>query len=686
MVNRAGQQLGNYRLVRLLGRGSFAEVYLGGHRYLKTEAAVKVLHAQLAASDAENFLNEAQIIARLVHPQIVRILDFDVQEGTAFIVMDYASNGTLRQRHQSGEIVPLKLIVNYVRQTADALQYAHDQKLIHRDIKPENMLIGRRNEVLLSDFGIAQVAQSTLFEKTQPMAGTVGYMAPEQLHGRARFASDQYALGIIVYEWLSGNRPFQGSFFEVASQHMYAPPTPLSSQIPWISPAVESVVMTAIAKDPLQRFASVSAFANALEQASGIEASHPPPSSSSSSWPGAASAPSYKPVLLPPADVFPSTSGSGSPSLNPSLPPGSPSTSMHAPPGFATLDHSAPTFSVSEAPSQQTPSRPRTRLSRRAAIGGLVGLATAIAAGGGIAWYELSSTSQATVLTYNGHPYPVYALAWSPDGQNIASGSQDKTVQIWNATTGDKSITYTRQGASENAVTWSPDGRLVASGSSDTTVQVWNSTTGTYILSYPGHTDIIRTVAWSPKGPSIASGGDDNTVQVWDAATGHRVNTYRGHSAKVWSVVWSRDGTQIASASADATVQVWDAATGKPLFTYRGHSKEVKALSWSHDGTRIASASDDRTVQVWDVATRHTLYTYRGHADVLNAVAWSHNDKYIATGSGDYTVHILGAATGNRISAYSGHSLAVHAVGWSNDDLRVASASDDHTVQVWKAM
>ena len=684
MVNHEGQQLGNYYLVRLLGRGSFAEVYLGGHRYLKTEAAVKVLHAQLAASDAEDFLNEAQIVARLVHPQIVRILDFDVQEGTAFIVMDYAPNGTLRQLHRRGEIVPIKLVVNYVRQTASALQYAHDQKLIHRDIKPENMLIGRRNEVLLSDFGIAQVAQSTLFEETQPMAGTVAYMAPEQLQGRARFASDQYALGIVVYEWLSGTRPFQGSFFEVASQHMYAPPMPLSRHIRGLSPVVESVVMTALAKDPQLRFASVSAFADALEQASGIEATYPHPSSSTR--PGAASAHSYSPVLLPPADAFPSASGSGSPSSNPSSPPASPSTSMHAPPGFATLDHSAPTFSVSEAPSQQKPSQPGTRLSRRAAIGGLVGLATVIAAGGGITLYELFSKNQSTVLTYNGHRYPVYALAWSPNGQDIASASQDKTVQIWNATTGDKSISYTRQRASENAVTWSPDGRLVASGSSDTTVQVWNSTTGTYILTYPDHTDIVRTVTWSPKGTSIASGGDDNTAQVWDAATGHRVITYRGHSAKVWSVVWSRDGTQIASASADATVQVWDALTGNPLYTYRGHSKEVKALSWSHDGTRIASASDDRTLQVWDVATRRTLYTYRGHGDVLNAVAWSHNDKYIATGSGDYTVHILDAGSGNRISAYSGHTLAVHAVGWSNDDLYIASASDDHTVQVWKAM
>ncbi|HBE24058.1 MAG TPA: hypothetical protein DDW33_00035 [Ktedonobacter sp.] len=686
MTEHLGQQFGNYRVSRLLGQGGFANVYLGEHMYLKSQAAIKVLHVRMARNDLEGFLNEARLVAHLEHPHIVRVLEFGVEENTPFLIMSYAPNGTLRERYSKGTRLPPTTIVSYVKQVAAALQYAHDRKMIHRDIKPENMLLSSSDEILLSDFGTAVVLQSTLQQNPLDVAGTVAYMSPEQLEGRPGFASDQYALGVVVYEWLSGTRPFQGSFFEVASQHMHVPPAPLSKYVLGISPAVESVVMTALAKDHQRRFASVSAFANALEQASGVQASYSPLSTFSSSSPSAPSAPSHTPLSPLPANVFPFASGSSSPSMNTSLSPESPLTSAHAPSDFAPLGHSAPTFSDSEAPSQQTLLRPGTRLSRRAAIGGLVGVAAAIIAGGSIAWYELSSKGQATALIYNGHPYPVYALAWSPGGQNIASAGQDKTVQIWDATTGDKSITYTHQGASENAVAWSPDGQRVASGSSDTTVQVWDAATGKYILTYSGHSDTIRTLAWSPDGTSIASGGDDNTVQIWNAVVGHHINAYRGHSGKVWSAVWSRDGTQIASASADATVQIWDAFTGKLLLTYRGHSKEVKAISWSHDSTRIASVSDDRTVQVWDVTSKHTLYTYRGHSDVLNAVAWSHNDKYIASGSGDYTVHILDAATGKRIFAYSGHSLAVHAVGWSNDDQRVASASDDHTVQVWRAI
>ncbi len=271
MMDRVGQQLGNYRLVRLLGHGGFAEVYLGRHIYLGTQAAIKVLHTQLARDDLEGFRTEARTIAELVHSNIVRILDFGVDGHTPFLVMEYAPNGTLRGRYPKGGILPPKDIVSYVKQGAAALQYAHDRKLIHRDIKPENMLIGHDNRILLSDFGIALVAQSSLSQSTQEVAGTVAYMAPEQLQGKPRIASDQYALGVVIYEWLSGDRPFRGSFTEIASQHVLVPPPPLRGRVPTISPAVDEVVLRALAKDPHQRFLSVSAFATAFEEASRLQ-------------------------------------------------------------------------------------------------------------------------------------------------------------------------------------------------------------------------------------------------------------------------------------------------------------------------------------------------------------------------------------------------------------------------------
>src|SRR6266699_1980825 len=144
MADRTGQQLGNYHILRLLDKGGFAEVYLGEHIYLQTRVAIKVLNTQLTPQDMQRFLTEARTIARLAHPHIVRVIDFGRDGETPFLVMDYAPHGTLRQRYPRGTRVPLANIVSHVREIAEALQFAHYQRLIHRDIKPENILLGSK--------------------------------------------------------------------------------------------------------------------------------------------------------------------------------------------------------------------------------------------------------------------------------------------------------------------------------------------------------------------------------------------------------------------------------------------------------------------------------------------------------------------------------------------------------------
>src|SRR5579864_5512113 len=222
--NLVGQQFGSYKLLRLLGAGGFAEVYLGEHIDLGTQAAIKVLHTQLSPTDIDAFRTEARTIARLVHPHIIRVFDFNAAGSTPFLVMDYAVGGTMRERHPKGTILPLSTIVSSVQHVADALQYAHDEKLIHRDINPENILLDKRDNVLLSDCGIALVAQSSRYQNTQEVIGTASYMSPEQIQGKPRPASDQYSLAIVIYEWLSGTRPFHGSFIELCTQHAVALP------------------------------------------------------------------------------------------------------------------------------------------------------------------------------------------------------------------------------------------------------------------------------------------------------------------------------------------------------------------------------------------------------------------------------------------------------------------------------
>src|SRR5437588_10909690 len=157
MVDRVGQQLGNYRLLRVIGQGAFAEVYLAEHLYLERPAAIKVLHMQMEPETHEQFRREARTIANLQHPHIVQVHDFGLDDQTPYLVMEYTPGGTLHSRHPKGTPLPFEQIVTYVKQIASALDYAHQQHVIHRDVKPANLLLNARGEVVLSDFGLAVV-------------------------------------------------------------------------------------------------------------------------------------------------------------------------------------------------------------------------------------------------------------------------------------------------------------------------------------------------------------------------------------------------------------------------------------------------------------------------------------------------------------------------------------------------
>lgn len=704
MADRVGQTIGNYRLLRLLGQGGFAEVYLGEHVYLGTMAAIKVLRAQIASEDVEHFQAESRTIARLAHPHIVRVLDFGVADATPYLVVDYAPNGTLRKRYPKPTLPSLATIVSYVTQLASALQYAHDQKIIHRDVKPENMLLGRDNEVLLSDFGIALVAQSTRYNSTQgiqDLAGTIAYMAPEQIQAHALASSDQYSLGIVVYEWLSGTRPFQGTFTEIAVKHMLVPPPSLGEKVPDLSPAIEEVVLKTLAKDPKQRYENVQLFANALQRAylgqpaTTIQLTSPNASgsleqSSSPTRTVQLSAQGQEEEVTPASLVT-------VPIDTPLLPVEA--SAPDTPPPSAML---TPVLSeIQEAQQgQETPatSAPRRGVSRRTMVKGLVGLAAVAAvgvAGGSAAWLihnqdissiQTPSTNEGhSLYTFRGHTGWVWSAAWSPDGSRIASASGDGTAQVWDALSGDHLTIYYGHNNSVYALSWSPDGRRIASAGYDKSVQVWDASFGDHFYSYLGHTATVWTVAWSPNGKHIASAGGDQTVQVWNATSGQPLLTYRGHNGFVYAVAWSPDNQYIASASNDGTVQVWNATNGHLLYTFQHNTASMLAVAWSPRGQRLASSSSDGKVQVWDAINGGHLYIYHGHSDFVYTASWSPNGQRIASAGDDKTVQVWTPTDSSDTYTYRGHTNSVRSVAWSPNGKMITSASWDETVQVWLA-
>ena len=625
------KQFGNYKLLRLLGEGAFAQVYLGEHIYLSTQAAIKILKTQAEEYPLDWFRTEARNIAHLVHPNIVRVLEFGVEDNTPFLVLDYAPNGTLRQCHPNGTLVPLPTVVSYVKQMAEALQYAHDEKLIHRDVKPENMLLGRRNEVLLSDFGIALMAAQTLqSQRVQDVAGTLPYMAPEQIEGYPRPASDQYSLGIIVYEWLAGKRPYGGSLAEIVAQHLATSPFTLRGKMQNVPPEVELVVMTALEKDPTKRFGSVRAFAVALEQASKSSTStvgHVDRSAGTT----APAAPSSSHNVL--------ASGSVAPTVYAAAPTSVPSSIYVGPMGTVVSRYWGHLHNVRSLSWSPDSLRIISSSDEKTVH----------------VWDALTSNEY---KSYQDSSDSVRAVAWSPDGSRIATAGSDAQVWVWDFATNSLVSTYRgHAGSMVNAMAWSSSQPLLASAATDGTVHVWDATSGQTRSIYRGHTGSVNTLAWSPNGPSsspgrgyhIVSGGDDGSIQTWEAFTGKNIAIYNSQAAKITSVAWSPNvyssSSGVSSASniysssrvgcgrADGLVQMWDTSSHREVLSYR-YPTPIGVVAWSPDGRRFAYGCDDKKIEVWDTMTNLKLFTF-SHTAPLRTLAWSPNGKYIASGGGD---------------------------------------------------
>ena len=730
MTDFVGKQLGNYRVIRLLGQGGFADVYLGEHIYLKTLAAIKIVQTRITAEDVNTFLNEARMISSLVHPNIVRVLEFGREGTTPFLVMDYAPNGTLRQRHPRGSRLPPAVLVPYVKQVASALQYAHDKKLIHRDIKPENMLIGPNNEVLLSDFGIALLAQSSRYQSMQDVVGTVAYMAPEQFQGKPVPASDQYALGVVVYEWLTGDRPFHGSFAEIASQHMLAFPS-LRDKTPELSPPIEEVVRTALAKEPQYRFLRVQAFANAFEQAVQAMAMQspfpspvvPPFQSAAPGSPGSGTFPA-QPQLRPP-QVTPYLNPGAS--LQPQSPtPSSPSSlssplygtqqpaqlsqsGQFAPPASGQLGNvagQAAPFGAQQVQGQGWPSSPN------------YGQTPSSMPGAGQPGGQFPAQSaQATPLVV---PPPDQAL---PHQLAASHMDQADSTYVMNRPPPEQGPMFGQGTASGGG--FPPQGPVYPAQPQPQSPQQpakRNISRRTLLIgSAAGALGLIvigSSVAWleithqknspstsgttatasannnsSPTSATTPNSTDTSTPQAADTSTPGSgstpvagvIATYSGHSRYIQALAWSPDNSKIATASGDGTVQVWNAASGTAIYTYTGHQNQnipVNAVVWSQDGNSIFSAGTD--VQVWKAADGTKQFTYTGHSNsTIHCLALSPDGKRIASGSDDDTAQIWDAQTGTHYVTHTANT-GVRSLAWSPDGARIASTQNDQ-VEVWNS-
>lgn len=281
-----GQVLGHYRVKRPIGYGGMATVFLAEDINLNREIALKVFWPR--AGETQDFLRrfarEARVLAQLDHPNILPVYDYGEQGELAFLVTPYMSGGTLKEVLQKRKALPPSEAIQLISQVLPALQYAHDHNLIHRDIKPGNLLFKADGSLVLADFGLVKVVEGekhegislhTLSESGQSIAGTPEYMAPEQIEGKPIAASDIYAIGIVLYEMVTGTRPFSGeSLFSVLMKHVNETPRPPRELNPYVSPQLDAAIQRAMIKDPQKRFARPADFQQALQR-SGNPTSNP---------------------------------------------------------------------------------------------------------------------------------------------------------------------------------------------------------------------------------------------------------------------------------------------------------------------------------------------------------------------------------------------------------------------------
>jgi len=293
------------------------------------------------------------------------------------------------------------------------------------------------------------------------------------------------------------------------------------------------------------------------------------------------------------------------------------------------------------------------------------------------------------IMTFSGHESYVRSVAFSPDGRQVLSGSSDSTIKLWDINTGREIMTFSGHEGEVTSVAFSPDGKQVISGSYDQTVKLWDVNTGREIRTFSGHTDLVFSVAFSPNGKQIVSSGSyDLTIKLWDIRTGKEIRTFSGYTDPVNSVTFSPDGKQILSGGGYSqsssghlkTVKLWDVNTGKEIRTFSGHKFRISSVVFSPDGRQILSGSDEddnSAIKLWDTNTGREIRTFSDQTGRIESVTFSPDGKQILSGDVYGFIKLWDTNTGKEIKSFSGYTYNVETVTFSPDGRQILTICDD---------
>jgi WD40 repeat protein/serine/threonine protein kinase len=633
-------RLAHYEVQEVIGHGGMGVVLKAFDERLQRTVAIKVLAAHLAAESAARgcFLREARAVAAVRDEHVIAIHAVEEINGLPYLVMDYVAGGSLQERLDRHGPPGLEETLRIGKEVALGLAAAHARGLVHRDVKPANILLeDDTGKVRLTDFGLARVLADTARPPSGLVAGTPGYMAPEQARGdEADHRADLFGLGSVLYALCTGEPPYPGTNTTALLQQAQTPrPRPVQEKNARVPGWLAAVIARLHAPEPANRFASAAEVAALLGRRRSMRPRWPLALAAAAILGLAAGALLTAQILIRVRDK----------------------------------DGGTTEYKVAENSS--------ITIERGGKVLAKVGPGQGKSSG---------------PQQFTGHSEPVQGLGFSPDGGLIFSGSWDGTIRVWDLESGQQTRLFNlARAVPARTVFWvafSPDGRRALAATREGDVWLWSLETGRQLRSWKpaapqsGGRLVVTAVVFSRDGRQALFGCRDGTLLVWDIESWQERARYKSQGT-IWHVHLSPDGRHAFSAG--ERVSLWSLADNKELHRLTGHGNGAWCAVFSPDGRRALSGGGDNdpVMRLWEVDTGKEIRRFLGHARAVKDVAFFRDGRRAVSASFDGTVRLWDLEAGQELRRFPADSDVLHSVALSPDERHVAAAGVNGVLRVW---